>query len=216
MKTVVQHLMLSLLAAAAFARPATAGMRTAFAYRLSDSTGELPLNWAALNWDALSGELYVIDSSNGVVDVFNDNGMQVFAFGDDSNLGAVMGVAALPGGDLAVLSQKAGGWSLSRCNFRGEPRGEIAVHGLPADFGAFSPGALRLSGFKLYLADKGAMKVIAVGFDGAVAGAWDIGVLLKLNTKKTMGNDLRGFNVDREGNLLGTIPGLFLAFLMTP
>ena len=216
MKTVVQQLMLSLLAAAAFARPAAAEVRSVFAYRLSDSTGDLPLNWAALNGDPIAGELYVIDSSGGSVDVFNDNGMQVFAFGDDSNLGAVMGVAALPGGDLAVLAQKPAGWSLVRCNFRGEPRSEIAVHGMPADFGAFSPGTLRLSGFKLYLADKGAMKVIAVGFDGAVTGAWNIPALLKLDAKKALGADMRGFNVDRAGNLLGTIPGLFLALVITP
>ena len=214
MRRSTRQLLLALLAAATVARPASAGLRSAFAYRLSDANGELPLNWVTLSWDAVAGELYVVDSSNALVQIFNDAGMQVFTFGDDSALGTVTGIAALPGGDLIALVQESRGWSLQRCNFRGEPQAKIELSGVP--FKDFTPGTLRFASGTLYLADKGSMRVVAAGLDGAVRGSWDLHKLLGLDKRKNNGNDMRGFNVDSAGNLLGTVPGMFLAFVVSP
>lgn len=216
MKPAVTQLILSVLAAAAFSRPAAAELRSVFAYRLSDTTGALPLSWTPLAWDATAGELYVIDSGTGLVDVFNENGMNVFVFGDDTALATLAGVAPLADGDLAALVRRGERWTLLRCNFRGEPKAEIVLQGVPASFGDFSPGALRTANGKLYLADKGAMKVLVVSPGGAFLGSWDLKALLHFNKKTGANADLRGFNVDSAGNLLGTIPGLFLAFRVTP
>ena len=214
MKTVFHHLAVSLLAAAAFSHSAAAEVvRSNFTYRLSDSNGALPLSWATLNWDPSAGELYVIDSSTATVDVFNDNGMQVFAFGNDSGVGTVVGAVPVEGGDLVVLAVKTEDWSLVRANFRGEPIAKIPLSGVPA---GFSPSALRGANGKLYLADRNSLKIVEVEISGAVSASWDLAKLLKLDVKKHPGNDLRGFNVSPDGNVLGTISGLFLAFVLTP
>ncbi len=214
MKTRVNQVILTLLAASAFAHPASAEvMRSNFTYRLSDSNGALPISWATMNWDSRAGELYVIDSSSGTVDVFNDNGMEVFAFGNDSGLGTVVGAVPIEGGDIVVLAVKTKEWSLVRCNFRGEPIARIAVSGVP---GGFSPSALRTAKGKLYLADGNNLMIVEIGISGAVSASWDLAKLLKLDLKKRPGNDLRGFNVSPDGNILGTISGLFLAFVLTP
>jgi DNA-binding beta-propeller fold protein YncE len=205
---------LALLATSVVATAAFAGMHTAFAYRLSDPGGELELRWASLSWDPAAGELYVVDSSNGMVSVFNDAGMQIYSFGDDAALGNVLGVVALPNGELVVLSRGDKSWSLLRCNFRGEPQSKIAIADLP--FAGFSPSALKLANGSLYLIDKGAMQVVAVGIDGAVRSSWNLPSLLKLDTRRSKGNDIRGFNVDAHGNIVGTVPTLFFAFAIAP
>jgi len=205
----------SLVAAAALCMPAAAGVRSAFAYTLSSDAGAMPLSWSSLNWDAAAGELYVVDSSEGVVDVFNESGMAVYAFGNDSDLGSVEGAVPLESGQLALLAVRGSSWTLWRCNFRGDPIAAIALRGVPGSFKEFRPDTLRGAGGKLYLADKSAMKVLAVGIDGAVAASYDVRALLKLG-KKNAAEDLRGFNVDARGNLFGTVPGLFLAFVVAP
>jgi DNA-binding beta-propeller fold protein YncE len=202
-------------AAMAGAMPAFADIRSAFAYRLSDSNGELPLSWAALSWDPAADELYVMDSANGVVEIFNYSGMVLYTFGDDAALGSVIGVAPLEGGDIAILSQRALAWKLWRCNFRGEPKSEIAVGQLPEGFTGFKPTALRSANGKLYLADTESLRVLVIGPRGDIAASWDLRRLLKLG-RKDAGNGMRGFNVDRAGNLLGTVPGSFLAFVVSP
>jgi DNA-binding beta-propeller fold protein YncE len=210
----VKAFIVAVLSAATAAFPGSAAMKTVFAYRLADETGDLPLRWAGLNWDPAGDELYVVDSSTGLVEIFNEAGMKIYEFGDDAALGRVAAVVALPTGDLVALTAENSHWSLVRCNFRGEPKARIEVSGIP--FKEFSPGAMRLAKGALYLADKGAARVIAVGLDGSVQNSWDLYKLLGLGRKKNSGNDMRGFNVDAEGNVLGTVPGLFLAFVAAP
>jgi hypothetical protein len=197
------------------AMPAAAEVRSAFAFRLADSGGPLALSWPSLSWDPGAGELYAIDASAGIVDIFNGSGMAVFAFGDDSALGSIEGIAPLANGDLVALSTRGALWSLLRCNFRGEPLGKIALPALPAGFGEFRPTVLRSADDKLYLADLLSLKVLMVAPGGAILAAHDLRALLKLGAKQD-GNDMRGFNVGRDGSLLGTVPGLFLAFVISP
>jgi hypothetical protein len=147
-----------------------------------------------------------------MVGIFNFNGMSIFSFGDDSSLGSVEGVAPLASGDLVVLASKAGSWSLIRCNFRGEPQAVLKLDGLPKDF---RPTMLRTANGKLYLADPLMLRVLTLDQDGAILASTDLRALLQLKPRQE-GNDLRGFNVGRGGELLGTIPGLFLAFVITP
>jgi hypothetical protein len=194
---------------------ATAALRTAFAFHLADSGGPLPLSWPSLTWDAAAGELYAVDRSAGAIDIFNRSGMLVFAFGDDSALGVVEGVAPLDNGEIVVLTWKSGAWSLVLCNFRGEQKARIALQGLPASFRDFRPTALRTAGNKLYLADALALRVVVVELDGTVSAAHDLHALLQISPKHE-GNDLRGFNVAPDGSILGTVPGLFLAFVLRP
>ena len=210
-RRLIAHL---LTVAAAFAPAARAEVRTAFAYRLADSAGTIPLSWATLTWDPAASELYALDYSNGTVDIFNTNGMSVYSFGNDAELGSILSVAPLPGGDIVVLGVRKTGWALMRCNFRGELKGDIGVS-VPAEWKDFTPVGVRYANGHLYLADFAAMRVVILTAEGTTTNTLDLRTILKIK-KKNFEEGLRGFNVDRQGNVLGTVSGLFLAFVVTP
>ena len=205
---------LGLLAAPA----AQAGLRAEFLYELVDAGGTLQLSWATPVWDEANGELYVVDRSTGLVNVFNHNGVVVFQFGED--LGAVhaTGVLPLEGGDLLVLGgTDKEGWKLVRCNYRGELLREVLVQGLPAAFArTFSPSVLRQSLGKVYLGDLANKKVAVVSPSGLVADTFDLAALMKLSARASADNELRSINVDPLGNILFTAPTLFAAFVLSP
>jgi hypothetical protein len=189
-------------------------VRSAFAFKLADSGGALPLSWASLTWDGSANELYVVDSSNGAIDIFNANGMSIYSFGNDAELGTPLGIAPLANGDMIFLGARNDGWAVSRTDFRGELKSRVEVTP-PKDWAGFSPAALRVANEHIYLADLNAMRVLVVKLDGAVESALDLRAILKV-PKKNFEEGLRGFNVDRQGNILGTSSGLFLAFRATP
>jgi hypothetical protein len=200
----------------ASAVPAAAEVRSAFAYKLSDGTAALPLSWPSLTWDPAASELYAIDSSAGVVRIFNWNGVSIFSFGDDSALGSIEGVAPLPDGDLVVLTVTKGtAWSLVRCNFRGEPRAKVELGPMPQGFDKFHPTMLRTANGLLYLTDAEALRILVVDPKGTLIAARDVRALMGLKAKQDF-NDLRGFNVGTDGEILGTIPSLFTAFVISP
>ncbi len=207
--------MFALLMASAL--PAQAGVRASFAYTLAEGSGPMALSWPSLTWEPRSGELYVVDHSGGVIGVFNDSGMQVFSFGDDVAVGTPSGVVATENGELFVLASIGSKWSVVRCNFRGEPVEKLLLKDVPTGFAElFTPSAIATAGGKLYLADKGAMKVLVIGLDGAFVSSQDLADLVKVDARKRIGLDIRGFAVDTTGNLLFTIPSLFTAYVVSP
>lgn len=205
----------ALLAAAA---PAIAarheGVQSSFLYAIDDGQGRRSTGWAALTWDAQNSELFLV--ANGLVDIFNDNGLATYSFGDDQQMGSPVAVAALESGELFVLASSGYDVNLVRCNFRGEPRQKIELRGVPTGFGAFSPGAIATAGGKLYLADRNAMKVLVVEPSGAVVKAWELAKVIGLGPRDAAEAMMRGFNVDRAGNLLFTVASVFSAYVVTP
>ncbi len=188
-----------------------------FLYDLSSSTGPATSSWASLTYDRDHREVFVVDTTDGTVGIFNDAGMEVFRFGDDSDLGAVIAVAALEDGDLLALSYLAGKPKLFRCNFRGELKGEVKLEGVPAEIsGSFSPTALVYQNQKLYLADKGGMKVVVADLSGACLASFDLLKLMKIEAKHRNDATMHAFNVDHEGNLLFTDAPLFKVFVVSP
>jgi hypothetical protein len=207
----------SLIVAALAGTPAVAEVRSSFAYELSDSSGIRPLSWPALRWDTQHQELYAVDGRNGVVEVFNDAGMSIYSFGEDSALGWPIDVAVADNGGLIVLAADNGHWKLVRCNFRGDPVAPLVLTNFPAAFEKdYTPGTLIGAAGKLYLADKAHMRVLVFSQAGVVESALNLGPLLRLTPKRLLGLDMRGFNVDSAGNLLFTVPSLFQAFVVSP
>lgn len=201
------------LLAAAPAAPAS--VRAAMLYPLSDSAEALNFGWAPMSWDGRAGELYVVGSHG--VEVFNENGMAVYSFNDSNAYGRILSVAVLQGGDLLLLATKDARTFIARSNFRGEPRGELALHGVPAALAAeFTPSSLFVARGRLYLADQPAMKVIVAGLDGAYERDWDLQQLASVEEKKREPGMMRGFSVDRDGNMLFTVSTLFQAFEVSP
>jgi len=51
----------------------TAAVQSSFLYALDDAAGRRSTGWAALTWEPANSELFLV--ANGVVDIFNDNGL---------------------------------------------------------------------------------------------------------------------------------------------
>lgn len=206
-----------LFAALVAAAPASraAGMTSSFLYTLEDPASRRSFGWASLTFDSNASEVFLV--SGGVVDIFNDNGLATYAFGDDTALGQPIGVAALENGELYVIAAVEQSMQLVRCNFRGEPQSRVEISGLPAEFaGSFGPNRIAAARGKLYLADTNAMKVAVVSPDGAVSAAWNLPKLIGLGPRDPADAMMRGFNVDRDGNVLFTVASVFAAYVLSP
>lgn len=206
----------------AFAIPASAALASvpasptpaevSFQHSLSTSFGTIPLAGAFLTYDRAHHELFVM--GEGLVRVFNDSGMETFVFGEDPQVGSIRGIAPLENGDLVVQALREGGAVLVRCNFRGEFIGTIEPKGIPAGYESALYGRMRNEAGKIYLADLGGMRVLVLDEEGAVLAAYDVAEKLGIEDRGSAG--LRGFNVDRDGNVLFTIQPLFSAYVMSP
>ncbi len=204
-------------AAALFCFPAAAGAqaKASYQYDLSDFSGTVRYGWVRPVVDAERNEIYVL--AGNAVSVFNESGMEVFRFGDDLDLGLLVDVAVEPDGNILLLSRVNDRFTVTRCNFRGEPRAEIVVRDLPGDFAGFSPTRLVYRDGTLYLADLFAKKVAVTDADGAFRNGFDIAPMLAdFEMKPGSQSNMSGFTVDGKGNLFFTVPAIFKAFRLSP
>lgn len=183
-----------------------------YAFSLSTNFGVIPFNDVSLTWDSVHKELFAI--GDGVVRVFNMAGMEIFTFGDDPEVGAISAVAPLEGGDLIVISYRNGERQLVRCTFRGEFIEQLKVRGVPPDFDGAIRGVMRYRDGRLYMADLGGMRIAVLDTTGQFITGFDVAELLEAKDKReALG--LRGFNVDKDGNILFTIQPMFQAYVLT-
>lgn len=199
-----------------FPGDALAEIDTAYLYNLSNFSGPIPMNWANIHVDHATNEIYVADTRQGVVSVFNQSGMEIYRFGDDGSLGTVLDVAVESNGNIIVLSRGIYKSSLIRCNFRGEPIAEITLKGLSSDLSDFSPDRMVYRTNMLYLLDSGAKKIVITDTDGLFQKDYNLFELLRLANEKRVQTDIGGFSVDPNGNMLFTLPSLFSAFKLSP
>lgn len=197
----------------ASAVPSSAEFGVSYLHSLSTSFGVIPLASPALSYDPQHRELYV--SGDGVVRVFNEAGMEVFTFGQDPEVGHIVNVVALSSGDLLALAYGEGGLRLVRCTFRGEFIEVVTPRGVPAEFAGKLPAEMRYRDGKIYLANLAEMRVLVLDESGAFVASHDLAEKLELSGKRAE-TGLRGFNVDRDGNILFTIQPLFAAYSMSP
>lgn len=209
------HIALANLASLLLAVPAPSpdAVKVTYLYSLSTAFGTVPLDAVTLSYDRQHHEIFV--TGDGPARVFNQSGMEVFTFDDDPNLGRVRAVATLEGGDLLVLSWLESGAALIRCTFRGEFLSRLELRGVPADFAGANYTMMRQQGGKLYLADPSAMKVLVVDGEGSHVASWDLARLLEI-AEQRLDFGIRGFNVDKDGNILFTVQALFKAYVLSP
>jgi hypothetical protein len=205
---------------ATYSSSAQGAIRAEFLYNLSNFTGVEPFSWVGFAFDREQNEVYICDTANGVVRIFNTNGMEVYNFGEDGTLGGIYDVALDENGDILVLSfvttTKGTGYIITRCNYRGEPKSKIEIRNVPPEFSKIWPIRIFYREGHLYLVDKNAMKVIVTDKEGLFEDGYDILPILKLSEKQKVNIGIVGFSVDKERNLLFTIPSLFQAFKLSP
>jgi sugar lactone lactonase YvrE len=195
---------------------ALAEVRVSYLYTLSNFYGSIPYNWVNLSYDGQRHELYVVDSHERDIRVFNENGMEVFRFGDDGSLGLVLDAAVKKDGSILVLSRKSQAASIVLCNYRGEPLSEIMLKDLPPDFADFAPERLVYRQGRLYLLDATAMRIAVTDDDGLFRQGYDLGALVGVEADQRAGTSISGFSIDLQGNMLFTIPVRFSAYRLTP
>ena len=183
---------------------------------MSDFSGTVPYHWVSLFTDPSQKEVYVAGSSDRSVRIFSRKGMQVYSFGEDSAFGGILDGAVHPDGDIFVLSYDNQRTSVIRSNYRGEPESRIELKNLPPEFEKIVPNRIAYREGHLYLADKGAMKVVVVNEKGMFEKGIDLLPLLGVEEKKRADMGLVGFNVDEASNILFTVPVLFSAYKLAP
>ncbi len=194
--------------------PVIAGVEANFLYKLSDFTGSIPYSWVRLSVDRERNEIYVIGMSE--IKVFNDKGMEIYSFGDDGSLEGILDAAVDKEGNILVLSYKDDHYKVLRCNYRGEPKSVIEIKNLPPEFIKFSPNRIRYREGRIYLIDTPAKRVALTDEKGVFVDGYDINAILELKEKERYDKQIVGFDLDKEGNMIFTVPTMFRAFVLSP
>jgi hypothetical protein len=203
------------------AAPAQAAgpQRAVFLFNLSDFHGDVKGGFLRLAYDRPRDEVYVWGGPD--VRVFGDTGMEIYRFGEAQGVVNVHALAPLAGGDLVAAISGEDGVRAVRCNYRGEVTGAIPFTGFPA---GVSPGMdeIRAVGGRLYFMDLRALRLVATDEQGrylfhrdlAKAVFRDVGP--DADPSSTQDNDITGFDVDHQGNVLLTVATQFRALVISP
>jgi hypothetical protein len=189
-------------------------VQASYVYTLSSFTGPIRQDWSRIAVDRERNETYAIYQNT--VRVFNESGMEVYHFGDNLEVGHIVDITVDDRGDILLLAYKDGKPVIVRCDYRGRPRGEIQLEGVPAEFGDFRPNRIAFRRGQLHLASSMGLAALTAERDGTVVRAFDLFRLFELEEHERGSVELGGFAVDDEGNLLLTAPVLFRAFVISP
>ena len=211
---------LGIFFALVFSTPATAVVQGKYLYNLSSFTGTIPYEEVRIFFDRQTNEIYVSNRGERSVRIFNENGMEVYNFGDDENLGSIIDGQVEKDGNILLLAyvmeESRPKYLITRCNFRGDPKSTIEFKDFPKEFSGISPDRLFLRGEELYLADPNKMKVVVTDINGVFKVGYDLAAILELKEQQRAETGIGGFSVDQEGNILFTIPVFFRAYKLTP
>ena len=204
----------------AYSSSAQGAVRGTFLYNLSNFTGSLSYEWPRVLTDNERNEVYVLYQN--FIRVFNEVGMEIYSFGDELDLGAIVDIALDREGNILLLSHRwspAGdrvNYEITRCNYRGEPISKIEIKNLPSQYSKFLPNRMIYREGNLYLASLMTMVVVVTDVDGVFKEVYDILPLLELEERVKEDAMMEGFSIDREGNILFTIPPLFRVYKISP
>jgi hypothetical protein len=189
-----------------------------FLYSLSGFTGTIPYDRGRVSIDRERNETYALYQNT--IRVFNENGMEIFVFGEELDIGHILDVAIDRHGDILLLSYTSldgvSKRSIVKCNYRGEPIAEVQLKGLPADLADFVPNRMIYKNGDLYFMSWMGMAVVVTDSDGNVKKSYDLISLLDLEEKERGNIEVTGFSVDDRGNILFTVAVLFKAYILSP
>lgn len=181
-----------------------AELTASYLYNLSDFTGIKPYNSARISVDESRNEIYAMSGES--VNIFNGSGMEVFRFDYDPGLGIVYDVAVDGDGEIYLLALKDRQARIIRCNFRAEPIAAVDLKGMPPELASFSPDRMFLREGRLYLASMSEMQVVVVDTGGKFLENINIAAKIGFDEKERSDSGIGGLALDRDGNLLFTIP----------
>jgi len=198
---------------------ASAQVDVSYRYSLSDFSGTIPYSAARIRADRHHGEVYV--ATGDEVRVFNDAGMEIYRFGPEHGLGLVRDLEVEPSGDILVLSHQSARagvdttYTVTRCDYRGQPLQVIEIYGQPAPSGRFIPDRMFRLDDGLLLASRHDLRAILVGIDGRFEAAYDLAALIGVEDKDRDSDKIAGFTVDAADRMVFTVPTLFRAYIVS-
>ncbi len=200
---------------AVFSAPAESqSIKGGYLYTLSNFTGPLPYNWSRVTVDKDRNEIYILYQN--LLTVFNESGMEIDHFGEDFDLGQIADVAVDEEGDILLLAYKDSRAGIVRCNYRGEPKSRLELPNFPGEFSDFAPNRMVYQDGKLYLASLPGFKIVIADREGNFKKGYDVFSLLDVEKMERSDGEISGFSVDRDGNMLMTVPVLFRAYVLSP
>lgn len=216
MKQSVKH-NLTVLLAMSFLMPAgivsaEGTISISYLYNLSNFSGILPVSWVGVSIDESRDEAYVLPGQG--IKIFNDRGMEVYSFDEAGEIGVVSDVAVDDEGNIIAIS--ASQHEIVRCNYRGERIGSMELKNLPPEFSGFFPSRVFFQKGAFYFAGSGLTKVVVTDREGLYKDGYDIAALVDPDGESREDNDIVGFSVDREGNILFTMPLRAKAGIVSP
>lgn len=195
------------------------GVSWTYLYNLANFHGKVPYSDVRVRADRDRDEVYVIE--RGIVRVYDQNGMEIFWFGDNPELESIYDLAVDEKGDIFLLSFNLTDplnpkYFLIRCNYRGDPKEKITLSGFSPEFSPFFPNYMfyRDNHF-LFLSSSG-MKVVMTDRKGVFLKGYDLADILEIPEKDRPNTEIFGFNLDADGNMLFTVPVLFQAYVVSP
>jgi hypothetical protein len=183
-----------------------------YLYSLSSFSGPLRHDGVRLHVDAARGETFLLYQN--IVRIFNQSGMEMFAFGENLDVGQIVDLAVDENGDILLLSYKDSRSRVTRCDFRGQPIGAFEIRNLP-DGVAFSANRVVRRNGLLYFASLGTVSVIVTDATGTFRRHIEFLPLLEQDERRTNGAEMNGFAVEHDGAILFTVPVLFKVFRYT-
>jgi hypothetical protein len=185
-----------------------------YAFQLSTTTGFVPSSGLQLAYDHANKESLLI--GDGLVRVFNAAGMEIYSFGQDPEIGSIVGVAPIEDGGYLVLTYREGKTGVAHVSFRGEFIERIPLSGLPDDVAnEFVPLAIGYAGGQIFLGDLAGMRIAVADRSGKVTRFVDVARMLEVADQR-QDYGIRALRVTPDGDVLFTVQALFRAYVLRP
>lgn len=202
-------------------------MRAVFFHRLANFAGIVPSLWSRVAVDEEHTEVYALDQQESSIQIFNENGMEIFVVGENVQLGGATDIDVGDDGDIYVVYPSGVEHKILRLDYKGELLNALDLKNLPADFQSIAPSFVQYRDGKLYLADPISMDVVVIDTEGLFQKGYHLKAELWKLSKEFKGAseeenfdtpekfesvEMFGFFVDREENIFFTVPVLFSVF----
>jgi hypothetical protein len=216
MRQSVKHNLTVLLAAFLLLPAGLAGaaenVSASYLFTLSNFSGILPVSWVDVAIDESRDEAYVLPGRG--IKIFNDRGMEIYSFNEAGEIGVVSDVAVDDEGNIIAISTSQ--HEIVRCNYRGERIGSMELKNLPPELSGFFPSRVFFRKGAFYFAGQSPLKVVVTDREGLYKDGYDIAALVDPDGESREDNDIVGFSVDQEGNVLFTMPLRAKAGIVSP
>jgi len=196
-----------------------AELKAAFQHLLSNFFGAARSQWARIDFDPQQKEIYTLTQGINEVRIFNQQGMEIFAFGDNGDLVSAVDIASGDDGAIYILSRAFHTNGIQVLNYRGELKSIVTINDLPVKFAGFSPDQIEYLDGLFYLLDSGALQIVVIDTEGTFKKGHDLSSELStvqeeqdLEKDKARVLEISGFSVGQDKRIYFTVPVLFSAF----